>query len=109
MSRIKKREKRALKNILGKSEIAERVSQTTRVPFHDTYAIISFLMDEMERDLAAGKKVVIHNFGHFELKKIRPKQQHNVVSRKMVLVERSKALRFILKRSFIKYISQFIK
>lgn len=104
-----KKAKRKAKGVVDKEEMCAVLAKTTKVNKTHVYAILGIFLDEIERDLCNGKVVKISNFGSFELRRMLPKRQFNVTTGKSAVRERGKVLRFVLDRSFSRFISEFIE
>lgn len=71
-------------------------------------SVISILIEEMKKDLIAGKEIRITNFGTFKLKQTNPKQFKNVVSGKMEQSKTKNKLELKLAKGLAKYIGNKI-
>jgi nucleoid DNA-binding protein len=74
---------------------------------HNThvYSIINILVEEMIKDLMAGKKIKIINFGSFYLKDLKPRKFLDLVTREVKLSGSSKTLRFKISNNLSKFIN----
>ena len=95
-------------NIVSRYELCKKLSEATKVTAQHVGAVVAFLINEMERELVNGKKIEIINFGVLELRRMKPKKQHNVNTRKMIVVNRAKKLKLVLDRKISKYISNLL-
>lgn len=65
-------------------------------------SIINILIDEMIKDLLAGKSIKIKNFGTFKLNSLKPKKIVNLLTNRVKFAQKTKSLRFRMSKSFYK-------
>ena len=65
---------------------------------YHVFSVISFLFEEMVKDLRAGKEIKITNLGTFVLKDMPPRKYHDVRLHKMMQSPGHRVLRLFLAR-----------
>jgi nucleoid DNA-binding protein len=73
-----------------------------RIHYSHIFSIINILLEELSKDLTAGKEITIGNFGRFYIKTLGSKKNINVVNGQQRFTKKVKSLRFKLSREMIK-------
>lgn len=91
----------------NKTIIWQMVSRKINHSIHRLHvlAIINIFLEEFAKDLIAGKKIRIPNFGTFQLNELLPKKTRSIYSNEIKFVKRTKALRLKLDKKLAKYLS----
>ena len=63
---------------------------------YHVFGVLNILFEEIINDLKNGNKIDIFNFGILELKKLKPRNYHNVTTRKWTLSSGNRIMRFVL-------------
>lgn len=65
---------------------------------YHVYSVISILFDELIKDLIAGKKINVVNFGTLSLERTKPRKYCDINLKKVVLSKGARNLKFSLSR-----------
>lgn len=69
------------------------------------YSVINILIEELIKDLVAGKKIKIINFGSFFLKELKPRKFLDFATRHLKISGPSKTLRFKISENLSEFIN----
>ena len=75
---------------------------------YHVFSVISILFDEILEDLKSGKKIKIHNFGVFELKKSLPRKHFNLIKKEVVLSRGYKIIKIFLNKEIKKKLCKLL-